>query len=350
MSGGIDSSVAAWSLKHDSHDIVGVTLRFHRSPARDAAVENAIRIAGLLGIEHHVIDLEDEFEEKVMKRTQELLELGLFPNPCSICSSELKIDALFEQADAFGCEKVATGHYAKTAHDSVGFELLPYQLMKPADKAKDQTYLLYTLTQEQLSRLVFPLDDMNKGEVRRLAMRAGLVRLAPVDDGQGEPCFYEKRTPGGWLQEDRGVDIEPAQIVYTPSGAHIGEVACPHDLSPDEPLGEHVVEDGGEPIELFAVFKDLGGNKVYACPRANAGAESCFIRDVHWTSIKPPATKRSCRVRFRYGSKPVPAHILCQDEGVVVSFNERVGGIGAGQAMVFYSDDLVLGGGIISGQ
>lgn len=350
MSGGIDSSVAAWILKRDAHEVVGVTLRFHDSPQRAAAIERAQSCAQMLGIEHHVIDLRDEFTRVVKEETARQFAQGLFPNPCTICTRELKMNALFEQADLLGCERVATGHYARVTSDTDGFQLLPYQLRKPLDKSKDQTFLLYTLSQEQLARCVFPLDDLHKGVVRRMAMRAGLMRIAPVNDGQGEPCFYDDEGFVTWLEGEGSLERDTGDIVYLGDNSVIDSYEGQYRFAPDQSLGRYAVAcEVSEEEELFAVYKDVANHRVYAATRAVAGAEMCLLRNVHWTSIEPPEGKRSCRARITYDRKPVPAQVICKGEGVVVAFGERVGGIRAGQPIVLYSDDLVLGGGIVAG-
>lgn len=361
MSGGIDSSVAAWILKRDAHEVVGVTLRFHDSPQRAAAVERAQSCAQMLGIEHHVIDMRDEFTRMIKEETAHQFAQGLFPNPCTICTRDIKMNALFEQADALGINQVATGHYARVTSDTTGFQLLPYQLRKPLDKSKDQTFLLYTLSQKQLARLVFPLEDLHKGVVRRMAMRAGLMRIVPVNDGQGEPCFYNDEGFVAWLEGEGGLERDTGDIVYLGDSSVIDSYEGQYRFVPDQSLGRYTVaheadeEDAAssatimEDEELFAVYKDVSAHRVYAATRAVAGAEMCLLRDVHWTSIEPPEGKRSCRACIAYDRKPLPAQVICKEEGVIVAFSERVGGIRAGQPIVLYSDDLVLGGGIVAG-
>lgn len=361
MSGGIDSCVAAWILKRDACDVVGVTLRFHESPLRDAAVSRAQECAQKLGIEHHVVDMRSEFARTVKEPTARMFAEGLTPYPCSICSRELKMDALFAQMRAFSCDLVATGHYARVTQDTDGYQLLPYQLRKPLDVSKDQSYLLYALSQEQLAHLLLPLATIHKGVVRRMAMQAGLMRVAPVNDGQGEPCFFDERGNVAWLEGEGGLEPDVGELAYLGDGSVIGSYEGQYRYAPDQALGRFTVQaaaSGGESKEapaaledeeLFAVFKDVAHHRVYAGTRAVAGTEMCLLRDVRWTSIEPPEKKRSCRVRIAYDRKPIPAQVVPNDDGLVVAFAERVGGIGAGQALVMYSDDLVLGGGVVAG-
>lgn len=368
MSGGTDSSVAAWILKRDAHEVVGVTFRFHDSPQRSAAIMRAQRCAEQLGIEHHVIDMRERFAQLVKETAARDFARGLFVNPCTTCMREVKIPALFSQMDAFGCEFVATGHYARVTRETEGFQLKPYQLRKPLDKSKDQTFLLYTLTQEQMAHLILPLEDVHKGEARRMAMQQGLMRIAPVNDGQGEPCFYNGMSYVNWLEGEGGLSPDVGDIVYAGDDSVVGAYEGQYRYAPDESLGTftivsvpEVAEANGEgegeeepqPVphdeELFVVFKDVANGRMLAATRASAGTEMCLLRDVRWTSIEPPEEKRSCRARISYEGKPLPAQAICKDEGVVVAFSERVRGVRPGQPIVLYSDDLVLGGGIVVG-
>ncbi len=364
MSGGVDSTMAAWLLKHDGHEVVGVTLRFHDSPLRAQAIMRAQQTAEQLGIEHHVVDMHEQFKRKVKDETARRFAEGGFFYPCVTCTHELKIPALFEQADAFGCEKVATGHYANITSDTDGFQLLPYQLRVPLDKHKEQTFLLYMLTQEQMARLMFPLFDMVKGETRRDAMRYGLTTLAEVNDGQGEPCFYDRLGYARWLETAAGFKPERGDIVYVGDQRKIGSYIGQYHYERDDSLGEYPIE-GFKPLdeddpeselvpyvhdeELFVIHKDIAGKRILAGTRALAGSEMVQVRDVHWTSIEAPSEKRSCRVRVSYERKALPAQVAVREGRTFVAFNGHVLGVRPGQPIVFYSDSLVLGGGIVVG-
>ena len=356
--------MAAWLLKHDDHEVVGVTLRFHDSPLRSQAIMRAQHTAEQLGIEHHVVDMREQFTRMVKDETAQRFAQGLFFYPCVTCTQELKIPALFEQADLYGCEKVATGHYAHITHDTNGFQLLPYQLRVPLDKHKEQTFLLYRLTQEQMARLIFPLFDTVKGETRRDAMRYGLMTLAEVDDGQGEPCFYDRFGYAHWLETSAGFKADSGDIIYVADQHKIGTYTRQYRYEQDASLGNYPIEsfrplDADNPDselvsyvhdeELFVIHKDVAGKRILAGTRALAGSEMVQVRDVHWTSIEAPSERRSCRVRLAYEKKPLPAQILVREGRTFVAFNGRVLGARPGQPIVFYSDSLVLGGGIVVG-
>lgn len=366
MSGGVDSSMAAWALKRDAHEVVGVTFRFHDSPLRAAAIARAQQTAEQLGIEHHVVDMREQFQRIVKETTAQQFAQGYYPFPCTVCTRDLKIPALFEQAESFACDKVATGHYAQITSDEAGYQLLKYQLRVPLDWFKDQSFLLYTLTQDQMKDIIFPLEDMHKGEVRRDAMRNGLVPYALVDDGQGEPCFYDGVGNIRWLESAGGLTPEPGNIVYIGDQSQVGTYQKQYMYEPDASLGVFPIksmqmpegcedQEDCEPVEvihdeeLFAVHKDVANKRILAGTRALAGSEMVVLKDVVWTSIEAPTDKRSCRVRLAYDRKALPAQIVVRDGRVVVAFNERVLGVRPGQPAVFYSDNLVLGGGIVVG-
>lgn len=351
MSGGVDSSTCAWMLKRDGHQVVGVTLRFHESAHRDAQLVKAHDIADKLGIDYHVIDARDRFGELVKTRLGESAAAGAYPNPCSICTPELKIPLLFEQMERYGCEYVATGHYARVTSQEAGFGLLPYQLRSSLDRSKDQTYLLYRLSQEQLSKLMFPLAEIHKGVVRRTAMQAGLMPIVPVNDGQGEPCFFDGDTAADWLEGEGGLAAEQGDIVDLGSRKAIGTHDGLHryEFGQRVKLADDSEEQQGEfgPVEHFVVAKDHEHNELLVGPRGFAAHEMCRLRDVAWTSIEPLEKKRSCRVRLAWDRKPIPAQIVRSGDEILVAFNEVAYNVVPGREAVLYSDDLVLGGGVL---
>lgn len=338
MTGGVDSSTSAWLLKRDGHQVVGVTLLFHDSKTTDDKLAQAKRVVEKLEIEHHVVDMREQFASQVVTPYVQDIARGVAVTPCLRCTADLKIPLLFEQADAHGCDMVATGHYANVTSDEFGVGLLDWQLRSPLDRSKDQTYLLYRLTQEQLSRMLFPLNDTTKGVVRRMAMQAGLQRLSPLHDGQGTPCFFNGKTPLAWLDEDGRLASSTGAIVDIMSRQEIGK----HQGLNRYGIGDRVEGD------RYVISKDPETNELLVGPLNLATTELVVLEDVHWTSIEPPQRRRSCKARIAYDATPVPAHILCTDTGVVVTFTKPVRGIYPGLPVVLYSDDLVLGGGIVA--
>ena len=344
MSGGIDSSVSAWMLQRGGHEIVGVTLLFHERPAEMEKQAEAARICEMLGIEHHVVDAREAFKAQVKDFYASEYAAGRTPNPCSVCTAELKMPLLFEAADKYGCEKVATGHYAKVTQESYGVGLLPYQLCMSSDRHHEQTYLLFRLTQEQLSRMMFPLAQTPQPEVRRLSMQLGIARLAPLRPNF-EICFLENMDHLSWLAEEGGVPNNPGEVVHVMHNTVLGEHDGLHTFDVGDGVGG-LTDDGSE---LCVVAKDTATNRLLVGPESMALAETCLVKDVHWTSIEPITEKRSCKVRLNVGMKPIPCQLVPLKQGLLVSFNDSVRGLLSGQSAVFYSDTLVLGGGTIVG-
>lgn len=337
MTGGVDSSTSAWILKRDGYQVVGVTLLFHDCATTEAKVEQAKRVAEQLEIEHHIVDMRERFSAEVVDSFVVAANAGVVGNPCLQCTTSLKLPLLFEQAEEYGCDAVATGHYARVTSEGYGVGLLDYQLRSPLDRSKDQTYLLYRLTQEQLARLMFPLADINKPVVRKMAMQVGLQRLSPLHDGQGEPCFFEGSSAVDWLGRCDGLDATSGDIVDITSHVVVGH----HE-------GLYRYMPGDRVDEGYVIAKDAEQGELYVGPFNLSSTELAVLEDMHWTSIEPPTRRRSCRVRIGYDATPVPAHILCTDAGVAVTFTRPVRGVYPGLPVVLYSDDLVLGGGIVA--
>ena len=337
MTGGVDSSTSAWILKRDGYQVVGVTLLFHDSARTEEKIEQARRVAEQLDIEHHVVDVRDRFAAEVVAPFVEAAATGVVGNPCLRCSASLKLPLLFEQADECGCALVATGHYAKVTTGEFGVGLLEYQLRAPLDRSKDQTYLLYRLTQDQLARLVFPLADLNKPVVRKMAMQVGLQRLSPLHDGQGEPCFFDGASADVWLARCGDLQTVQGDIIDIVSHVPVGR----HEGLYHHAVGERVGDN-------YVIAKDFENSALYVGPLNLATTELVVLQDMCWTSIEAPERKCSCRARLGYDATPVPAHILCTDAGVVVTFTRPVRGVYPGLPVVLYSDDLVLGGGTVA--
>lgn len=379
MSGGVDSAVAASILKRDAHDVVGVTLLFDDSERSRIGAERAAGIAEKLGIEHHVVDESERYEEAMGRVVAAQASEGLEPSLCATFTGRVLIPALFELADAHKIRQVATGHYAGAVMGSSGIGTYPWRLMRSFDKFNDQSYLLYRLTQDELNRLVFPLADMQEMRVRVDAMRQGLM-MPEVPHGEHLYLYGEQaHSLAAWL-EARGAVGETGDIIDLANGRAIGthrglhrhalgeklvfdnpraglpiEGFVPAPVPEDDERGQaaapaEAVEVPVEPdtIERYVVAKDLKLNSLYVGSAAQAASESCTVRDVFWTSIHPLDAKRSCRVRLSREDNPRPCQLVPLDDGkVLMSFTLPQPGLASGKTVVFYSDDMVLGGGVI---
>ena len=346
--GGVDSSVAAWMLQRDGHELVGATLLFYACAREAERVERAAALCARLGVEHHVVDARAEFRRIVLEPFLKAWRVGQTPNAFSFATCALLVPRLLDLAGKLGCEKVATGHYARIEHAGASpARPLGLQLASPQDSFHDETYYLYRLTQGQMAHLDFPLSGTPKPVARRQAMRAGLMSLAPLLDDYA-PFFLDGRDAASWAAEQLGDAGGEGPVVDLGRGER--EVGR-HEGLFRYALGQRCPEfsDGGGQV-LYVVAKDMERKVLYVGPALYAGSERCLVTDVHWTSVEPPAKKRSCKAKVDFTRNAFPAQIVVLDGGdVLVSFNEAVRGVECGGDCVFYSDSLVLGGGRIVG-
>ncbi len=357
MSGGVDSSTVAALLVRQGHPVVGLTMQLwnqRRLPelSREGAagrccslddVYDARRVAEQIGIPYYVLNFEDQFEEHVVKPFVEEYLAGRTPVPCTLCNNYIKFDRFLEMADAVGAQQVATGHYARIRLDEASGR---YQLLRGVDESKDQTYFLFGLTQEQLSRTLFPLGELNKPQVRELAASMDLP-VAAKGDSQ-EICFVPNGDYAAFMNAYlKETGVEPAQTrgeIVTREGRTLGEHGGVHHFTVGQRKGLGVAT--GEP--LYVISTDpasqrvvVGGNDDLLCQRFHA-------RQVNWISIPPPLEPVRAQVKIR--NKHIPASATLEVRGdalVEVVFDEPQRAVTPGQGAVFYSGDLVLGGGWI---
>ena len=374
MSGGVGSSVAASILKRDTHDVVGVTLLFDDAVASLDAAKCAADMAAKLGIEHQTIDASDVYEQRFAAPVAAAFAQGQEPSLAALFTCDVLMPLLFNQARALKCAQVATGHYAGTVMESGGIGTYPWRLMRAHDTYNDQSYLLWRLSQDELNRLRLPLAQMQEMNVRVDAMRQGLM-VPQVPSGQSLYLYGSGSSSlPEWLAA-RGVKAATGDCVDLSTGTVLGR----HDGLPLCPLGKKfefdnpragmpqdatlppVQEDNDqeaaevEPLlepdtlERYVAAKDMSCNIAYVGSAAQASVESCVVKDVFWTSIHPIDAKRSCRVRLDMQQNPRPCTLAPMPDGrLTVSFTLPVAGLASGKSVVFYSDDMVLGGGIIA--
>ncbi len=349
MSGGVDSSVAAALLQQQGFDVIGVTLQLW---GKDVCVSSGTRlccsvrdaldakaVAKRLGIRHEVLELVDAFRVNVIDYFVESYAQGLTPNPCIACNNHIKFGALMEQTERFEAERVATGHYAQTAYDSAQGRSV---LRRACDRSKDQSYVLFGLTQAQLQRACFPLGGLTKPAVRELARTLGFA-TAEKPDSQ-DVCFVRDRDKDGFLRRELRVADEPGPIEDTQGrrlGTHHGLLG--YTIGQREGLG---VAAG---VPLYIVAMDRTHNRLIVGTREHLLSRQCRVTRVNWVSIPPPTAPRQAAVKIRSRHEAAPATISPQDsETVLVEFEEPQSAVTPGQAAVFYDGELVLGGGWIA--
>ena len=351
MSGGVDSSVSAALMKQAGYDCIGVTMKLHSEAedecgekscctARDA--EDARSVCIKLGIKYYVFNFTGDFDRQVVQRFVSAYENGFTPNPCIDCNRYLKFDRLYERAKVLGCDYIVTGHYARIEFDEQRGRWL---LKKSANEAKDQSYVLYSLTQEQLAHTQFPLGGFSgKDEVRALAEQLGLIN-ADKKDSQ-DICFVPDGDYASFIRRYSGKEY-PAGDFVDLSGKKVGThkgIIC-YTIGQRKGLGLSF------PEPMYVCAKSLADNTVTLAPERELYSKSLIAEDFNWISLENPSTEPiRVMARTRYHAKEAPAAARALPDGrVLVEFDEPQRAISAGQAVVLYDGDIVVGGGTIVG-
>ena len=344
MSGGVDSSVTALLLQKAGYDCVGVTMRLYDQIRIDCKkpvccsledAEDARRIAETLGMDFHILDYRDEFEEQVINRFVDEYAHGRTPNPCILCNRHLKFGLLFDKAHELGCDYVATGHYARVEQDEDG----AFHLRCGLDPKKDQSYVLYTLEQHQLAHLLLPLGGIDKAEVRRIAEENGLVNARKRESQ--DICFIPDGDYAAFLERE-GVKSLEGSFVDTEGnelGKHNGIIH--YTIGQRKGLGIAV----GHPLYVTKI--DAEANTVTVGPKDALQVPEFWIDDVIWTSGQTPATPVQAEVRTHYHARRIPVCIHAHGSTARIEPQAPLGAVAPGQAAVFYQTDEVIAGGTI---
>ncbi|MFO1010589.1 MAG: tRNA 2-thiouridine(34) synthase MnmA [Planctomycetota bacterium] len=346
MSGGVDSSVAAWMLKREGLDLVGLFMRngVHVDEAESTKkaccsvgdARDARMVAAHLGIPFQSVDLKDEFGAIIRYFLAEYGK-GRTPNPCAVCNRDLKFNRLLSFARDLGAEGVATGHYARLALVDGRVHL-----RRGLDESKDQSYQLFSVAEANLARTRLPLGDLRKTAVRALAKEAGL-RTAVKKDSQ-EICFVPSNDYRRLLAE-RGVALHAGELVDT-AGRVLGTHAGTEHFTIGQRRGHGVA--GGEPLYVVELHPEEG--RVVLGSRAECGLAEAEVETPNWIGFDPPSIGGSfrCAVQHRYRSTPAPATVEVRAGGVRVVFDEPEFAVTPGQGAAFYAEDRLLGGGWIA--
>ncbi|MBI3322386.1 MAG: tRNA 2-thiouridine(34) synthase MnmA [Candidatus Omnitrophica bacterium] len=350
MSGGVDSSVAAYLLKRQGLRVVGMTLKTWDKEQCDSVpktqsccsvrdVEDARMAAEQLDIPFYVVEASGDFRSNVMDYFVDSYARGLTPNPCVVCNRQIKTGMLMEKARALGVQRLATGHYAGIVRDEKSGR---YAVRQSADAEKDQSYVLFQLGQEQLSAMVLPMGDLPKPEVRRLAREAGL-EVADKPESM-ELCFIPDGDTQGFLRKRIPEAFTAGEIVDRG-----GRVLGQHQGTGAYTVGQRKGLGLSHPTPLYVLEIDSARNRVVVGEELELAAGSCRVRDIHWMALAGLTQPVEAQVKVRYRGGKLPARLVPDGEAVRVEFAEAVpGGVTPGQAAVFYDGaGVVLGGGWI---
>lgn len=343
MSGGVDSSVAAALMVERGWDTIGVTLKLLARAetgfgccGSPADVDDARRVCETLGIRHYVLELSQLFEDRVIKPFVDAYLSARTPNPCVECNRSLKFGYLLGLAEAWGCDAVATGHYARVEDG---------RLLAAADDKKDQTYFLYSLTPRELAKVEFPVGALTKDQVRAVARRLGLG-TADKPESQ-EICFVPSRDYRSFVA-DRPEAADAPALAAGPVVDSAGRALGRHEGLAGFTVGQRkgLGLSGGEP--RFVVRLEPETNAVVVGTREEASRSELLAERVTWTAAAPAQPVRA-RVRIRHRHAPAEALVTPLEDGrASVRFDQAQPGVAPGQAAVFYVRDEVLGGGTIA--
>jgi tRNA-uridine 2-sulfurtransferase len=357
MSGGVDSSVVAGLLHREGNPVVGLTMQLwnqRRLPAlapdgptgRCCSLDDvydARHVAQHLGIPYYVVNFEDAFERQVVKPFIDDYISGRTPIPCTLCNNFIKFDRFLEMAEGVGAERIATGHYARLNRSADSGR---WEMRRSVDRSKDQTYFLFGLTQPQLARTLFPLGGFEKPQVRELARELG-IPTAEKPDSQ-EICFVPNGDYSAFIDAyfvEQGIaPSETRGELVTADGRVVGEHAGVHHFTVGQRRGIGIAA----PAPLYVISTDPATRRVTIGPNDELLRAAMRVRGVNWISIAAPSEPIRAEVKIRNKHAAAAATILpVADAGVDVRFDEPQRAVTPGQGAVFYSGDLVLGGGWI---
>ncbi|MCX7883918.1 MAG: tRNA 2-thiouridine(34) synthase MnmA [Caloramator sp.] len=348
MSGGVDSSVAAYLLLKAGYDVIGITMQVwpynKEFEEREggccslSAVNDARKVADALSIPYYVMNFKEVFEKKVIQNFVDEYLLGRTPNPCIACNKYIKFDEFLNKAHKLGADYIATGHYAKIEKDE---DKNRYLLIRSNDALKDQTYVLYNMTQNQLKHTLMPLGGYTKDKVREIAQKIGLS-VAKKPDSE-EICFIPDNDYGKFIKERAPEKVIPGNFVNREGkvlGKHKG--IANYTIGQRKGLGIAL----GRPVYVVDIIPER--NEVVLGEEEEIFKSRLYATDINLIPFDKLERDMRVTAKIRYTAKETPATIYPYKDGIVVEFDNPVRAITKGQSVVFYDDDIVVGGGIIN--
>ena len=349
MSGGIDSTMAAILLTEQGYELEGVTFRSWDSISKACmeretgccsvdSIFEAKHIAESLGFNHQILDIRELFRQTVISNFISEYMKGRTPNPCVVCNKTIKWGALCDLADKLDCQFIATGHYAR-----IGCQDGRHFIIKGIDQTKDQSYFLWQVQQDKLSRTLFPLGNFTKQQVRQMAADHGYIKLSQKRESQ-EICFVPDNDYRNFLQQNSPEysAVGPGNFISTD-----GRILGQHKGFPNYTIGQRKGLEIALGQPMYVSHIDATSNTVTLGTRNDLLSTRLTASDYNFTKYEAPRTPIVVTARVRYRSKGVTATIAVQGEKVVVEFNEPVESVSPGQSVVFYQNDDMIGGAII---
>lgn len=345
MSGGVDSSVAAALLVEQGFEVVGLMLRLWAEQGGAAnrcctpdAVADARRVADVLGIPFYVRDYKDTFKQTVVDFFIDGYAQGITPNPCVVCNRDIRFDRLLKEALNLGGDYLATGHYVRVQQNEAG----RFSLLKGLDTSKDQSYVLYTMTQERLAHLLFPIGGYAKADIRRIAAEKKLPVFNRPDSQ--DLCFLGNGDYRAFLQRRAPQVVQPGPIVNTQ-----GQVLGEHQGLAFYTIGQRKGLGIAAPEPLYVLQMDTVGNRLIVGTVEELGQSELLAGQVTYISGQPPAAPLAITAKIRYKAREMAAILTPLERGrAYLSFDLPLRDITPGQSVVFYAGDEVLGGGVIA--
>ena len=350
MSGGIDSSIAALLLHEQGYEVVGITMKTWDYASSGGSsketgccsldsINDARTLAVNLGFPHFILDIRNEFDDHVIDNFVEEYLAGRTPNPCVLCNTHIKWDALLKRADMLDCEFIATGHYARIREENNR-----YVISKGLDQTKDQSYVLWGLTQESLKRTIFPLQNYHKSEIKQMAIDNGYADLATKSESY-EICFVPDNDYRGFLR--RKVDGLDQRVDGGNFVDRTGRILGKHKGFPFYTIGQRkgLVIAVGEPLHVLEIVPET--NTVVLGPKEDLEQQQMLVGKVNLIKYNQLPAKYEALTKIRYKDPGVMASISTIDDKLNVLFHSPVSAIAPGQSAVFYEGDDLVGGGII---
>ncbi len=344
MSGGVDSSVAAALLLEQGYEVIGLMLRLWSEAGGTAnrcctpdAMADARRVANVLGIPFYVRDYKDLFKATVVDFFIDGYTQGVTPNPCVVCNRDIRFDRLLKEAMNLGAAYLATGHYARVGRAEDG----AYQLLQGIDPSKDQSYMLYTMTQARLARVLLPIGEYKKQDIRQIA-QAKKLPVFNRPDSQ-DLCFVGSGDYRSFLHRHAPEVVKPGPMLNRQ-----GQVLGQHKGLAFYTIGQRRGLGISEPQPMYVIDKDIQANVLVVGPADELGQKTLIAHQVTFASGHFPTNPIPVKAKIRYKSKQIEALLTpLATEQVQLVFNSPLRGITPGQAVVFYQDEQMLGGGTI---